>query len=100
MNEYYSYDFDGTNKCVEWYKYHNYYSSSGWHDNTDYPDFTRFEYEIEVNSSKTQFRKKLWKNEYSTWGAWLPYEFRDNGNTLRIYDFPDISPDSYKDYRK
>ena len=98
--EYDSYDFDGTNKFSEWYKYKRYSKLNGWSFSSNYPNFTHHDYEIEINSSKTMFRTKFWDNKYDTWGDWQKYEFRDNGQTLRIYAFPDLYPNSYKDYTK
>ena len=99
-NEYYSYDFNGTNKCTKWYKYHNYRKSSGWSSSSNYPSLTYEENEIEINDEKTHFRVKLWDNDYSSWGEWKKYEFLDNNRILRIWNYPDLFPDVYEDYHK
>lgn len=94
--EYYSYDFDGTNKFSEWYKYKRYNKLDGWSYSSNYPNFNQLDYEIEINSDKTMFRKRLWDNEYAKWNDWKRYEFIDDEQTLRIYE----SEISYKDYIK
>lgn len=93
VNEYYSYDFDGTNECTYYYDYKNYRKLTGWSVGKDLRD-----YKIEINDSKTYFRlNDVFLEE---WEDWKKYEFLDNGNTLRIWDFPEKFPDSYRDFYK
>lgn len=90
-NEYYSYKFDGTSKCWYYYNYEYYYDNDiGWlkGDHGDY-------HTIETNEVKTHFRLSDYGN-----GEWKKYQFLDDGNTLRIWDYPNELPDLYKDYKK
>ena len=81
---YESYTFDGTNKAINYTEYW-YWSGYSWHYSGDYKgDYYLFEYEIEINSTKTALRHRLWDNEFSTWSEWKPYQFLDNGDTLVI----------------
>jgi hypothetical protein len=101
-NEYYSYTFDGTSDCTLYYDYSNYDIDLGWSEGNDYNY-----YKIEIDDSKTHFRLCLAAytgfdcyEPFGDWSDWKKYEFLDNGNTLRIWDFPEKYPDSYRDFYK
>ncbi len=87
--EYTSLDFDGSNKVFyysSWYRYRTY---SGWSYSGDYiGDAYSWYLEFEVQNG--QYRTKLWNNSYSEWDNWENYEFRDNGNTLILYNYYNI----------
>lgn len=89
-NEYYSYTFNGTNECTLYYSVKNYSKLTGWTESKDYNNYI-----IEIDDSKTHFKFC----DYD-WREWQKYEFLDNGNTLRIWEFPEKFPDSYRDFYK
>ena len=93
---YVSLSFDGTNQFSEYSKY-LYWNGYQWIYSGDYiGDNFYFIEELEINSNKTEFRKRLWNNKYSTWTEWTKYEFLNGNNVLRIYS----SSGSFTDYTK
>lgn len=98
---YEAYIFDGTNKATKYFEYW-YRDGINWAiSGNNKGDFYLFEYEIEINSTKTAFRERLWNNPYSSWSDWKPYLFSTAGSLLRIYSYPVVYPTtSYNDYTK
>lgn len=89
--------FNGTNQYTQYVKYW-YWSGSRWViSGNSKGDHYYFVKEIEINTAKTQYRTRLWDNEYSSWSEWADYKFLNNGNTLRLYS---PGTEFYTDYSK